>query len=275
MQSFDFSAMNYVDYVSLIIVFISIGFGFYRGFVTSAISLMGWVLSIVLTYQFYPTVEQHLLSYIKSKIFVIILGSGGLLILLLIVFGILNAIFYKLIGDLKRSFFDRMIGVLFGLVRGFLIVSFLFMCFSISLKLLVGKKHHLTEEDYPKPITEAVTFELMHSGADALESMLPESFNKRFEKIFTTVSKKDGDERFVKNTIEKLTEFASPEQIKSINLKRQELKSEESQEMVDIRTVEYLLGIYNEKLRDGEIKEKALTKEEMEKLETIIDNHLD
>ena len=67
MQGFDFSAMNYVDYISLIIVFISIGFGFYRGFVTSAISLVGWVLSIVLTYQFYPTVEQHLLNYINTN----------------------------------------------------------------------------------------------------------------------------------------------------------------------------------------------------------------
>ena len=211
----------------------------------------------------------------KSKVFVIILGSGGLLILLLVVFGILNTVFYKLIGDLKRSFFDRMMGVLFGLVRGFLIISFLFMCFTISLKLLVGKKHHLTEEDYPKPITEAVTFEFMHVGADALENMLPESFNKRFEKIFATVSKKDGDGKFVKNTIEKLIRFASPEQIKSINLKRQELKSEESQEMIDVKTVEYLLDIYNEKLRNGDIKEKVLTKNEIEILETIIENHLD
>ena len=116
MQGFDFSAMNYVDYISLIIIFISICFGFYRGFVTSAVSLMGWVLSIILTYQLYPTIEQHLLNYMKSKVFVIILGSGGLLILLLVVFGILNTVFYKLIGDLKRSFFDRMMGVLFGLV---------------------------------------------------------------------------------------------------------------------------------------------------------------
>ena len=275
MQGFDFSAMNYVDYISLIIVFISIGFGFYRGFVTSAISLIGWVLSIVLTYQFYPTVEQHLLNYIKSKEFVIILGSGGLFALLLVIFAILNAIFYKLIGDLKRSFFDRMMGVLFGLIRGFLIVSFLFMCFTISLKLLVGKKHNLTEEDYPKAISEAVTFELLKNGADSLENMLPKSFNKRFEKIFATVSKKDGDDRFVKQTIEKLTKFATPEQIKSINLKRQELRSEESQEMIDIKTVEHLLDIYNEKLRDDEVKDKVLTKDETERLETIIENHVD
>lgn len=275
MQGFDFSAMNYVDYISLVIVLISIGFGFYRGFITSAISLMGWVLSIVLTYQFYPAIEQHLLNYIKSKEFVIVLGSGGLFILLLIVFAILNAIFYKLIGNLKRSFFDRMIGVLFGLVRGFLIVSFLFMCFTISLKLLVGKKHHLTEEDYPKAISKALTFELMESGANAIENILPESFSKRFEKVFVTVSKKDGDDKFVKQTIEKLTQFAAPEQIKSINLKRQELKSEESQEMIDIKTVEHLLEIYNEKLKSGEVKQKVLTKDEMERLETIIENHLD
>ena len=99
MQGFDFSAMNYIDYMSLTIIFISIIFGFYRGFLTSAISLFGWIFSIILTYQFYPQIEQHLLNYIKSKIFVIILGSGGLLMILLAMFGILNSMFYKLIGN--------------------------------------------------------------------------------------------------------------------------------------------------------------------------------
>ena len=273
MQGFDFSAMNYIDYMSLTIIFISIIFGFYRGFLTSAISLFGWIFSIILTYQFYPQIEQHLLNYIKSKIFVIILGSGGLLIILLVIFGILNSIFYKLIGNLKRNFFDRMVGILFGLVRGFLIVSFLFLCFSISLKLLEGKKHELSEKDYPSAITEAVTFELIKSGADGLEGVLPESFHKRFDKIFHHMSKKDVDERFIKNSIDKLTKFASNEQIKSINLKRQDLKSFESQETIEIKTLEFLLENYNEKLLNGNIKDKIFSNEEQERLETIINNH--
>lgn len=270
MQGFDFSAMNYIDYMSLTIIFISIIFGFYRGFLTSAISLFGWIFSIILTYQFYPQIEQHLLNYIKSKIFVIILGSGGLLMILLAMFGILNSMFYKLIGNLKRNFFDRMAGILFGLVRGFLIVSFLFLCFSISLKLLDGKKHGLSEKDYPSAITEAITFELIKAGSDGLEGILPKSFNKRFDNI----SKKDVDERFIQNSIDKLTKFASDKQIKSINLKRQDLKSFESQETIEIKTLEFLLENYNEKLMNGNIKDKIFSNEEQERLETIINNHL-
>ena len=275
MQEFDFSAMNYIDYMSLTIIFISIIFGFYRGFLTSSISLFGWIFSIILTYQFYPQIEQYLLNYIKNKVFVIILGSGGLLIILLVIFGILNSIFYKLIGKLKRNFFDRMVGILFGLVRGFLIVSFLFLCFSISLKLLDGKKHELSEKDYPSAITEAVTFELIKAGADGLEGILPESFNKRFDKIFHHMGKKEVDERFIKNSIDKLSQFASDEQIQSINLKRQDLKSFESQETIEIKTLEFLLEDYNKKIKNGSIKEKIFSKKEQEKLETIISNHFD
>lgn len=275
MQGFDFSAMNYIDYMSLTIIFISIIFGFYRGFLTSSISLFGWIFSIILTYQFYPQIEQYLLNYIKNKVFVIILGSGGLLIILLVIFGILNSIFYKLIGKLKRNFFDRMVGILFGLVRGFLIVSFLFLCFSISLKLLDGKKHELSEKDYPSAITEAVTFELIKAGADGLEGILPESFNKRFDKIFHHMGKKEVDERFIKNSIDKLSQFASDEQIQSINLKRQDLKSFESQETIEIKTLEFLLENYNKKIKNGSIKEKIFSKKEQEKLETIISNHFD
>ena len=57
------------------------------------------------------------------------------------------------------------------------------------------------------------------------------------------MSKKDVDERFIKNSIDKLTKFASDKQIKSINLKRQDLKSFESQETIEIKTLEFFWKI--------------------------------
>lgn len=273
MQEFNLSAINYIDYMLFAILFISTIFGFYRGFIISAISFFGWISSIILTYQFYPEVEQYLLNYITSKVFVIIIGSIGLLSMLLIIFGVLNSVFYKLIGDFKRSFFDRMIGIFFGLIRGLLIISFLFLSFSISLKLLSGKKYTLSKKDYPSAIAEAITFELVKAGADALDSILPESFNERFDKIFYHANKKDVDKRFVKNSINKLTQFASEEQIKSINMERQDSKAFESQETIDIKTLEFLLDNYNEKLSNQTIKEKIFSNKEHEKLKTIISNH--
>ena len=87
------------------------------------------------------------------------------------------------------------------------------------------------------------------------------------------MSKKDVDERFIKNSIDKLTKFASDEQIKNINFKRQDLKSFESQETIEIKTLEFLLENYNEKLLNGNIKDKIFSNEEQERLETIINNY--
>ena len=270
MKEIDFSLMNYIDYISVGVVLISIIFGGYRGFIASVVSLLGWVLSIVLTYQFYPLVEEYLSESIKSKVLVIIIGSGGLLIFLLIIFGLINSLFYKLVGDLKKSFMDRSIGLLFGLARGILIISFLFLCFSISLKLLSGKKAQLAEKDYPAVVTNAVTFKLMERGAFALESVLPESINERFSKLYDNISDKDLDERFIQNSIDKLTTFTSDEEIRKINLMRQDLSISKSQEAIEIKTLEYLLKNYKEKLKEGKINKKAFTQEEMERLDAIV-----
>ena len=270
MQGVDFSLMNYLDYISIAIVLISVIFAVYCGFIASAISLLGWILSIVLTYQFYPQVENYLSEFIKSKILVIIISSVGLLIVLLIIFGVINSLFYKLVGDLKKSFMDRSIGLLFGLARGFLIISFLFLCFSISLKLLSGKKAELAEKDYPVVITSAVTFQLMEGGATILESTLPKSFSKRFSKVYDDISDKDLDERFIQNSIDKLIAFVSHYEIRNINLMRQELSTSESQETIEIRTLEYLLKNYKEKLNKGIIKEKVFTPKEIQRLDAIV-----
>ena len=270
MKDIDFSLMNYIDYISIGIVLISIIFGGYRGFIVSVVSLLGWVLSIVLTYQFYPQVEGYLSEFTKSKVLVIVIGSGSLLIFLLIIFGVINSLFYKLAGGLKKSFMDRSIGLLFGLARGILIISFLFLCFSISLKFLSGKKTQLAEKDYPAVITNAVTFKLMEGGASLLESVLPESLNGRFSKLYDNISDKDLDERFIQNSIDKLTTFASDDEIRKINLMRQDLSISESQETIEIKTLEYLLKNYKEKLKKGKINEKAFTEKEMERLSAIV-----
>lgn len=270
MKEIDFSLMNYIDYISIGVVLISIIFGGYRGFIASVVSLLGWVLSIVLTYQFYPLVEEYLSESIKSKVLIIVIGSGSLLIFLLIIFGLINSLFYKLVGDLKKSFMDRSIGLLFGLARGILIISFLFLCFSISLKLLSGKKAQLTEKDYPAVVTNAVTFKLMEKGAFALESVLPESLNERFSELYDNISDKDLDERFIQNSIDKLTTFTSDDEIRKINLMRQDLSISKSQEAIEIKTLEYLLKNYKEKLKEGKINKKAFTQEEMERLDAIV-----
>jgi membrane protein required for colicin V production len=269
MHSIDFDSMNYIDYAATFIVLLSIAFGFYRGFITSVISLTGWIAAISLTYYFYPSVEEYLSDYIKSKLLIIILGSGSLLLIFLIIFGGLNALLYKMISGLKKSFVDRMFGLLFGVFRGVLIISFLFLCFSISLKLLSGKKAEVSEKDYPKTLTEAASFKLMKGGSTLLEDAFPESFHKRFAQIYDYISDKDINERFVQNSIDKLIGFASEQNIREINIMRQDLFEHESEDKIDIKTLKYLLENYKEKHNDGSVKKEVFTAKELARLEEI------
>lgn len=276
MQHIELSSLNIIDYVVLSIITLSALFGFFRGFVASALSFIGWVASIILTYLFFPDIETLLLKVLSSKVVIVALGYSILLLLFLLAFGILNIIIYNFIGSFKKSFLDRSIGIVFGLLRGFLIISFLFLCFTMSVQMLSGSSAHDKgeNENLPKWLTNAQTFNAMKFGSDTLEGFMPKSLKEKFQSIYDDVSDRKADDRFIENSIEKLSDYATDDEIRSINLKRHELSITESEETVDIHTLKILLDLYQEKIKNGQIKKPEISTKEIHRLESIIKHKL-
>jgi membrane protein required for colicin V production len=115
--------MNGADWIIIAIVVISCLIGLWRGFMREAISLATWIIGLWLAWTFSPSIEPMLgglLSGPQVRVWV-----ARLIILVLVVlagnlvgFVVTRAVRYSPFGVA-----DRMLGVLFGLLRGALLIG--------------------------------------------------------------------------------------------------------------------------------------------------------
>ena len=115
--------MNGADWIIIVIVVISCLIGAWRGFMREAISLATWIIGLWLAWTFSSSVEPMLgglLSGPQVKVWV-----ARLIILVLVVLAG-NLIGFVVTRAVRYSPFgvaDRLLGVLFGLLRGALLIG--------------------------------------------------------------------------------------------------------------------------------------------------------
>ncbi len=115
--------MNGADWIIIAVVAISCLIGLWRGFMREAISLVTWIIGLWLAWTFSSTVEPllgGLLSGPQVKVWV-----ARLIILVLVVLAG-NLVGYVVTRAVRYSPFgiaDRLLGVLFGLLRGALLIG--------------------------------------------------------------------------------------------------------------------------------------------------------
>jgi membrane protein required for colicin V production len=114
--------MNWVDYSIIGIMAISILIGLARGFVREAMSLITWVTALILGALYCETVAVWF-SSISVQGIRLILAFILIVLSTLIVGGIISYLIGHIIRSTKFGVPDRIIGTLFGFVRGAVIVA--------------------------------------------------------------------------------------------------------------------------------------------------------
>ena len=120
--------MTTVDYILIGIVLVSMLFGAIRGFLRESIALLGWLVGLWLAWRYAPLVEPYLGGSLTGTELQVWVAR-----ILLLLGAVLAAwIIGSLLGYLvQRSGLtlgvDRILGAVFGLVRGAVIVGFAVM----------------------------------------------------------------------------------------------------------------------------------------------------
>jgi len=115
------SAFTFVDWLTLIIVLASVVFAALKGFTRELIGMGSMVLAFILASWFYTAAAEPFKDVVKTENLALFLGFS-IVFLGTLIAGILVAwLVSTFIKLAKLQWFDRCLGALFGLVRGWML----------------------------------------------------------------------------------------------------------------------------------------------------------
>ncbi len=114
--------MEYADYAILGIIAISILVGIVRGFIQEAFSLAVWAAAFLVAFQYSGVLALQLESQIALPSARTALAFSGLFLAVLLVGGLLTYMVGKLVVKTGLSGTDRLLGGVFGGIRGMFLV---------------------------------------------------------------------------------------------------------------------------------------------------------
>lgn len=117
--------MNWADYAIIAVLALSVLVGLWRGLVSEVLALAIWVAAFWVAWMFGPRVATAFQGSIDEPSIRIILGYVLCFVGVLVVGALIKFVMAKLIEGTGLSGSDRMLGMLFGLARGVLLVALL------------------------------------------------------------------------------------------------------------------------------------------------------
>ena len=117
--------MVWVDVAIIIIVTLSALISVLRGFVKEALSLVAWVLAFWVAFTFHQNLATILSQYIDTPSLRLISAFALLFVVTLIIAAVVNNLISTLVKKSGLTGTDRMLGVIFGIARGMVIVAIL------------------------------------------------------------------------------------------------------------------------------------------------------
>lgn len=162
------TGLNGIDIAILAIVLISAGISLLRGFFKEAISLVTWIAAFWVAVTFSADQARFLESLIDTPSLRAATSFGILFLVTLILGSLINKAIQEVIEFTGFGGMDSVLGMLFGTVRGLLIISMLVM---------VAGMTPLTQDLWWQ---ESALLEHFQKMADWLLAQLPEDLKSYF-----------------------------------------------------------------------------------------------
>lgn len=135
--------LGIIDGVIIVIITLSILTGMIRGFVKELIALCVWIAAIWLGIVYADAVGEYFKHYITDEIVCHAAGFVIILLSVLITGSLFNALLGFILKNTGLSGTDRLLGMLFGGVRGIFLVSLII--YAIKITDLLPAEEHLNK----------------------------------------------------------------------------------------------------------------------------------
>ena len=125
-------SLNVFDWILIAIIVISSVFGLLRGFVKELLSLASWVAAFFVARLFSFKLSNFMIDWIDQPQFRVIAAFVILFAITLVVGALINNVFSRLVSATGLTSTDRLFGMVFGIVRGGLLVIVMVSLLSLT-----------------------------------------------------------------------------------------------------------------------------------------------
>lgn len=190
--------MNWLDFVFIGILSISVIISLFRGLVKEVFSLLIWAAAFWAAYRFVDVGAAALSGFIDLPSAQHLIAFVGIFITALIVGGMINFIVGKLVSKTGLSGSDRFFGMFFGALRGLIVI----IAFTFFIKATP-----LSEDPWWQESKLAPRFS---SISEWVRTRMPEEFSNYFS--FLEIKKDNEMEKLVDKIINQETNQEVPKQ---------------------------------------------------------------
>ena len=156
--------INVTDVVIALVILSSGLFAFFRGFAHELLAVISWIGAALATLYGFPYLQPHVRELITVPLIADMTAGVAIFLVVLITLSILTRILSRRIRTSALGPLDRSLGLVFGFLRGAVLVCIAWLMFSWLLP----------REDYPEWVTEAKLRPLVERGSVLLVGFLPE-----------------------------------------------------------------------------------------------------
>ena len=153
------------DIVFATVILLSGALALYRGFVTELLAIVGWSGAAIATVTLFNPLQPYARDYIPSDIGADVATGIIIFFTTLLIISLLARLVAGTIRGKSIGLIDRFLGLLFGLLRGYVVLIIVFLLF----------EQVYPRDDQPDWIRDAHTVPLLDFGGTILLRLVPQS----------------------------------------------------------------------------------------------------
>ncbi|MEN3930606.1 CvpA family protein [Microvirga sp. W0021] len=167
--------ISVLDIVVIGVTLISAVLAAVRGFSREVLGIAAWVIAAAAAWFLFPAILPFTKQYVSHDTIALAITIAGIFIVTLLLMSLITVQISDLVLDSRIGAVDRTLGLVFGIVRGFLICVIAWLLFSL---LLQGKVPDWAESAKTRPLLDSTSATISNMFKANTEGLADKFFKK-------------------------------------------------------------------------------------------------
>jgi membrane protein required for colicin V production len=170
--------MNWIDILVLLVIGLSVLSGLMAGFARVGVGFIATILGIFFGFWCYGVAAAYVLDYVSSKAIANLVGFFAIFIGIVLIGAVVGRLLAKFFKWAGLSWFDRILGGAFGLVRGIVMAA-----------ALVTVLLAFAPQPPPRSVVESKTMPYVIDASNIMAALTPREVKEAFQETKDKVKK--------------------------------------------------------------------------------------